>query len=143
MFYFAYGSNLWWQQMRERCPGHRYRGDGVLKGYRWIITTRGYANIVKSETGEVHGKVYELTEADECRLDRYEGVDNGGYRKMTMEVEVEELRLPCLVYVDPVEEEGTPRQEYVERINCGISDSSLPFEYVAYLCEKICTCEVG
>jgi gamma-glutamylcyclotransferase (GGCT)/AIG2-like uncharacterized protein YtfP len=131
MFYFAYGSNLWLKQMEERCPGHRDRGHGVLKGYRWIITARGYANVVSSGPDEVHGRVYELTESDVRSLDRHEGVDSGCYRKELLTVEVADSKLPCLVYVDPVEEEGVPREEYVERINRGISDSALPPEYVA------------
>ena len=39
--YFAYGSNMWRAQMRDRCPDHQLIGSGVLKGYRWIISARG------------------------------------------------------------------------------------------------------
>jgi gamma-glutamylcyclotransferase (GGCT)/AIG2-like uncharacterized protein YtfP len=116
--------------MKDRCPDHRVIGNGVLKGYRWIISTRGYANIVKSKTDEVHGVIYEISESDERSLDCWEGVQSGAYQKEMMPVEFEGQSRECLVYVDPVEEEGKPKQEYIERINKGISDSKLPQEYI-------------
>jgi gamma-glutamylcyclotransferase len=129
-FHFAYGSNLWRKQMKDRCPNHRVIGNGVLEGYRWIISSRGYANIVKSSTDEVRGVIYELSESDELSLDCYEGVQSGAYLKEMMTVEFEGERRKCLVYIDPVEEEGKPKQEYIEKINKGISDSELPQKYI-------------
>jgi len=131
MLYFAYGSNLWLNQMRDRCPGHERIGYGILRGYRWIISQRGYATIVASPHDEVHGMVYKLTESDECRLDGYEGVPEGGYRKEIVPVTLGGHSTPCLVYIDPVEAEGVAWPEYVGRINRGISDSALSPEYVA------------
>ncbi len=128
--YFAYGSNLWLQQMKERCPNHKIVGNGILKGYRWIISERGYANIVKSSQDEVQGAVYEISDSDESTLDIKEGVRNGAYRKEMMTVEVDGQSLKCLVYVDPIEHEGKPKQEYIERINKGILDSKLSSEYI-------------
>jgi gamma-glutamylcyclotransferase len=58
--YFAYGSNLWLEQMQNRCPSHRVIGAGILENYRWIISKRGYANIVKSADDEVQGVVSKL-----------------------------------------------------------------------------------
>ena len=40
--YFAYGSNLSFKQMGERCTKHRKIGKGVLEGY---------ANVIKSGEG--------------------------------------------------------------------------------------------
>jgi gamma-glutamylcyclotransferase (GGCT)/AIG2-like uncharacterized protein YtfP len=116
--------------MKDRCPEHRLVGNGILKGYRWIITTRGYANIVKSVSDEVHGVVYEISESDEKSLDRYEGVQSGSYRKEMLKIEMGNESKECLVYVDPVEEEGKPKEEYIGRTNKGISDSRLPPEYI-------------
>jgi gamma-glutamylcyclotransferase len=48
--YFAYGSNLWLNQMSTRCPSAQYLGVARLDGYTWMINERGYANIV--ERGE-------------------------------------------------------------------------------------------
>ncbi len=130
--YFAYGSNLSVRQMQLRCPGHQRVGVGVLRGHRWIISSHGYANVVPSPPDAVWGVVYDLTEADEQALDRYEGVADGLYRKETLPVEINGASLPCLVYVDPVQEEGKPWPEYVVRINQGLADAELPQAYVQH-----------
>jgi len=91
--YFGYGSNLWRQQMEQRCPHSEYKGVARLNDYKWLINERGYANVVEisrhksSETkedlpvpsvkayeDEVWGLVYTLQPSDEARLDRNEGV---------------------------------------------------------------------
>jgi gamma-glutamylcyclotransferase (GGCT)/AIG2-like uncharacterized protein YtfP len=128
--HFAYGSNLWLKQMQCRCPNHRVIGIGVLKGYRWIISKRGYANIVKSKPDEVYGTVYEISLSDEDRLDCYEGVHNRKYGKEMIKIEFKGKNCECLVYIDSIEEEGKADKEYIERINKGICDSGLPSEYV-------------
>lgn len=96
--YFGFGSNLWRHQMRQRCPTSKYLGIARLKGYKWIIYDRGYANIVELEddekegneehdySEEVWGLVYSLEEDDEERLDRNEGVPIA-YRKEWIECE--------------------------------------------------------
>ena len=106
--YFAYGSNMWLKQMQARCPDHRLVGSGALKGYLWIISSRGYANIVKSSPDMVLGVVYEISDSDERNLDRYEGVATGSYRKELLSVEVDDSLATCLVYVDPIQGEGLP-----------------------------------
>jgi len=128
--YFAYGSDLWLQQMKARCPDHRIMGSGILTGYRWIITSRGYASVVRSVSDLVFGVVYALSEADQERLDVCEEIWEGSYRKELLPVETERGKLSCLVYVDPLQEEGTPKKEYVERIKNGIRDARLPSLYV-------------
>lgn len=116
MLYFAYGSNMWMDQMLGRCPGSRFIGRGVLHGYRWQINERGYANIVKyseakaggktkadgdkTATGDgaalhtpipcVHGLLYELDKEgdDEALLDLYEGVRSGAYSKVLLDMDL-------------------------------------------------------
>ena len=128
--YFAYGSNLWIKQMKDRCPNHRRIGNAILNGYRWIISARGYANIVMSSQDVVYGFVYEISESDEENLDHYEGVSVGSYRKELLSVDINGLLTSCLVYIDPIENEGTPSNEYIDRINKGIEDAELPSDYV-------------
>jgi gamma-glutamylcyclotransferase len=87
--YFGYGSNLWRQQMEQRCPHSEFQGVARLNDYKWLINERGYANIVqlpshsddsqssseaKAYEDEVWGLVYTLQPTDEARLDRNEGV---------------------------------------------------------------------
>ena len=134
--YFAYGSNLWRKQMEVRCPDHELLGTGVLTGYRWIITSRGYASVVRSSLDVVLGMVYSISEADEKRLDNWEGVQ-GGYRRASLPVQTGRGEMSCLLYIDPREQEGDPREEYVERIKNGIRDAGLPSLYVERYLDKI------
>jgi gamma-glutamylcyclotransferase len=45
-------------------------------------------------------------------------------------VDVDGRDLNCLVYIDPVTEEGNPKVEYISRINNGIRDAGFPEEYI-------------
>ena len=69
--YFAYGSNLCVRQMNERCQDNVKVGMGILYGYRWIITKRGYANVVKSLDDDVWGIIYKISSKDEKELEKY------------------------------------------------------------------------
>jgi gamma-glutamylcyclotransferase len=85
--------------MSSRCPSSTYHSSGVLRGYRWIIGPRGYANIVKTKSttsggekdeGEdvVYGMLYLLHDPyDEEALDRSEGVPEA-YTKHFLSVEL-------------------------------------------------------
>lgn len=97
-------SNLWLSQMHLRCPQSTYVGTARLPGYKWIIDTRGYANIVQTSSpshspsnpnpntntnsteDEVWGLVYTLTPPDERNLDKNEGVPVA-YTKENLTVE--------------------------------------------------------
>ncbi|KAL2070254.1 hypothetical protein VTL71DRAFT_13280 [Oculimacula yallundae] len=88
--YFAFGSNLHLGQMAKRCPESRYLGRGLLLHHKWQINTRGYANIYDSPGNSVHGLCFLLSQKDEERLDRNEGVNMipSAYDKEFMDVEV-------------------------------------------------------
>ncbi|TVY36294.1 hypothetical protein LSUB1_G004513 [Lachnellula subtilissima] len=117
--YFAYGSNLSLTQMASRCPASTYHALAALRGWKWIIGERGYANIVVSpaepatarsafglkgkplpptdeeeeEKGGdyVIGMLYHLSPADEAALDRAEGVPFA-YEKQMLDVSVLDAR---------------------------------------------------
>lgn len=130
-FYFAYGSNLWDAQMAARCPQARKLGRASLPGYRWIISARGYANVLESPRDTVEGVLFELSASDEASLDRHEGVAAGWYAKADLAVQHGDRDVVALVYVDHITAEGTPKGEYIHRINAGLSDAKLPEDYVA------------
>lgn len=89
--YIGYGSNLWLDQMSQRCPTSKYLGVARLNGFQWLINGRGYANVVEvtnnttsSNDTQMHGSpdysnvvyglVYSLAALDEEKLDGNEGV---------------------------------------------------------------------
>ena len=138
--YFAYGSNLSISQMDKRCPDNIALDIGRLNGYRWIISNRGYANVIESENDYVLGRIYKINNTDEASLDKDEGVKlvNSGYDRTTLPIIVDGVSYDCLVYVDPIVEEGLPKKEYIDRINSGITDSKFPDQYVEkYIRAKI------
>jgi cation transport regulator ChaC len=80
MKYFAYGSNMDCDRLRERGVRFSRREKAVLEWYRLVFNKRstrnpgeGYANIVKDEGGVVEGILYEIADKDIERLDRFEG----------------------------------------------------------------------
>ncbi|POR39141.1 Uncharacterized protein TPAR_00661 [Tolypocladium paradoxum] len=137
ILYFAYGSNLSTAQMRQRCPYSTPVGLGYLAGWKWLINERGYANVVQlaasdsAKGGGVYGLLYLLPPQDEKRLDGYEGVP-WAYEKLHCDLrwardgEGRAVDEPAraLVYVDRKRAgEGTPRDEYVGRMERGIQDA--------------------
>ena len=134
--YFGYGSNMWDVQMTKRCPQSKKVGVAWLRGYRWIISARGYANVVESKLDEVEGMLFEISQSDEDSLDRHEGVESGSYRKVDLSVLHEGREVIALVYLDPVTAEGTPKKEYIQRINSGLADANLSESYVTRYVRK-------
>ena len=75
-YYLAYGSNLNMAQMRYRCPGAVPLGTAEIKDYRLFFKgsrSGSYLTIEKAEGFTIPVGVWAITEADEARLDRYEG----------------------------------------------------------------------
>ncbi|KAJ7444857.1 Butirosin biosynthesis, BtrG-like protein [Mycena latifolia] len=142
--YFGYGSNLWRQQMNMRCPENKFLGIARLADWRWIINTRGYANVIPSEGDEVYAFLYELTSSDEATLDGYEGVPTS-YVKEIIPVEYlgknnygvvrhGKRMVDALVYVDVERlKDGPPKTEYITRMNFAIADAleaGIPRAYI-------------
>lgn len=71
--YFAYGSNLNKEQMKERCPDSLPMVKGVIYAGELIFKT--YADVVKNKKKHVSvvGAIYEITKSDMKELDKYEG----------------------------------------------------------------------
>src|SRR5690625_4272884 len=82
--YFAYGSNLNQKQMTLRCPGSRPIGRAQLQG--WELEFRRVLTIVQKTGAVVEGGLWEITQADEVALDRYEGFP-GWYDKRLVTVQ--------------------------------------------------------
>jgi hypothetical protein len=75
MFYFAYGSNMDWAQMKERCPCAKFVCGAKLPSHRLAFTRMsvrrgcGVADILRDETQDVWGVVSELPENELKNLD--------------------------------------------------------------------------
>jgi len=138
--YFAYGSNLLHEQMKERCPEAVFVGAGSTDGYRFLINNRrdnkrGVATLASDSGSKVFGAIYRLTEANITSLDKCEGVASGDYEKRTIEAIAMENgeTFDCLVYIDPCTELGHPRPGYLEKVLRGARDCGLPSTYINFL----------
>ena len=73
MLYFAYGSNLHHQQMKRRCKDSHFIKKIILKDYSLTFRSKyGAADIEKNRGKKVYGVLYNISKADEKRLDFYE-----------------------------------------------------------------------
>ena len=70
-FYFAYGSNMNPDRIRERIPQARLVGTAYILG--WRLKERLYADIERCPSGRVCGVLYLLTQTEILHLDVYEG----------------------------------------------------------------------
>ncbi len=101
-FYIAYGSNLSVGQMRGRTPDAKIVGTGIL--YGWRLLFKVHATVEPCEGKNTPVLVWEISERDEERLDRYEGYPSY-YYKQDLELEVfplaggEPVTLTAMVYL--------------------------------------------
>ncbi|EEY20670.1 conserved hypothetical protein [Verticillium alfalfae VaMs.102] len=149
--------------MKSRCPASTPVGLAFLPApWEWLINERGYANVVyrrsdnKDTTGTsrstatgtgVYGVLYRLPPADEELLDGYEGVPIA-YEKVTLPVVVfapGEQQGPgggheaeALVYVNFHRVgKGESLDEYVGRMNRGISEATEAFGLPGWYVDKV------
>ncbi len=132
MKYFSYGSNMDALQMQSRCPTARQLGTAVLSSHHFQIDGRGVATVTACTGFSVHGVVWDITEADEASLDRYEGVPNF-YVKQCCLVRLDDTDATTLIYCSTNYSTGSPRSGYLEKIITAAEDNDLPGDYVMEL----------
>jgi len=73
MLYFAYGSNLHRKQMKRRCKNSRFISCHILKNYQLFFRSKyGAADVQRKKGSSVLGAIYDISKADEKKLDVYE-----------------------------------------------------------------------
>ncbi len=139
-WYFAYGSNLWKQQMLTRTgtipESRRARLDGYRLAFRkYLHTDEVYADVLPDASQHVLGVVYQCSPYALERLDIFEGVAGGCYRRDVIQVQSEEPAetLEAIVYRGHTsfsEIESKPSQEYLDRILAGLRDHQFASKYI-------------
>lgn len=144
MIYFAYGSNMDWERMRERSPSARFLFIARLDGFRldftrYSTTNRcGSADIVYDPPAVTWGVVYHIKDEQQGALDKAEGVPVGAYKHFTVDVHPDgdrAQRIKALTYVVVNKEDRKPRPNaaYKERLVSGAIHWRLPADYVQKL----------
>jgi len=126
MYYFAYASNLNQKQMRERCPESKPLFKANLPNYKlvfsgWSRELKGGKATIRLNRGEkVLGAVYDVSEQELQKLDRYEA----GYGRLKVTVFDEDGEPhEVITYIKADKsEESKPSSEYLSVIQQGYKD---------------------
>lgn len=142
-YYLAYGSNLNIRQMRYRCPTAKPIGITAIPNYELLYKgskTGSYLTIEKKKGSLVPIAVWEVTAADEKRLDAYEGYPNFYYKKeMKLPVRLangKTKKLTAFIYIMHEERElGCPSLAYIRTCKEGYRNFGFDQKYLetAYL----------
>jgi gamma-glutamylcyclotransferase (GGCT)/AIG2-like uncharacterized protein YtfP len=137
-YYLAYGSNLNRDHMATRCPTAVAIGRTNLQGMRLVF--RSVADIEPAKGYSVPVGVWKIGKADEERLDRYEGVKGGLYRKVYWPIRIEGKTHKALVYIMNRDGVMPPWDGYFETIRQGYKDFGIKakplFEALAHARKK-------
>jgi cation transport regulator ChaC len=151
MLYFAYGSNLDPEQMKQRCPESGVVGLASLADHRVAFPRfsndwgGGTAGVQLAHGQTTWGVLYELSDADLGRLDEYEGFVAEGdqhnhYDREHVTVELvrpDDGSIPRKVrawtYVARQAHPAPPSRRYLDAMLTGARHHRLPEEYVAWL----------
>ena len=119
MLYIAYGSNMVREQMDYRCPDAKLIGTGYIAGARLEF----YLHATVEKTGDMRNRVpvavWEISAADEKRLDRYEGYPSY-YVKEEWPVHMYDgSEIRGMIYIMKLIRNAPPQRAYYQ----GISDA--------------------
>jgi gamma-glutamylcyclotransferase len=129
MDYFAHGSNLNKQQMLKRCPDAKSKFTAILPNYRLIFT--GWSRELHGATAtiqpfrgaKVTGAVYEISEKDLPKLDKYEDYPNIYDRINVLVIKDDSQATKAMTYIKRrFADEGKPSAEYLAIIKQGYRD---------------------
>jgi hypothetical protein len=142
--YAAYGSNLDPRQMALRAPHSPPRGIGWLTGWRLTFggEDRGWegalATVVEDAGSQVFVMLYDVPDADEPLLDRWEGSDLGLYHKIRVRIATLDGEHTAWLYVLDAWEGGLPSARYLGIMADAAEAAGAPQDYVADLRSRPC-----
>lgn len=144
MLYFAYGSNMDWTRMRDRCARAQFLFKALLSEHqieftRYSRTNRcGTADLTLARGKSVWGVVYHIEASDAEVLDKKEGVPINAYRRQNVEVQTEGDRarkISAFTYVVCTKESPRPKpsKTYLQHLLDGARRWQFPQDYIAML----------
>nr|XP_053640562.1 gamma-glutamylcyclotransferase-like [Cherax quadricarinatus]XP_053640563.1 gamma-glutamylcyclotransferase-like [Cherax quadricarinatus]XP_053640564.1 gamma-glutamylcyclotransferase-like [Cherax quadricarinatus] len=140
--YFAYGSNLLKKRIHVNNPSAKMISVAKLKDYRldFILFSQNWqgatATIVEDPGNFVYGVIWEIGNEDMAKLDRQEGVNNGVYKVLEVDVETpngESVRARCYQQLITFTEDKRPSSVYKNVIIQGARENGLPENYIKFL----------
>lgn len=137
-YYFAYGSNMDTDQMKDRSPSAEKVGIGILKNYSLVFNRKGtyrkggVASVEDSKDNNVYGVIWKLNSEDLLKLDITE--DPNAYERELYSVYTMDGKVHnCYVYVAFPQGDIKPDPEYLDKIINAAISAELPSSYIEYL----------
>jgi len=134
--YFAYGSNMSTERLRERVPSAKALGRAKLPNKLLVCNKKskdgsGKANLIDSTGDTVWGVLYEVDPTELNRLDIVES----GYTRIILEVITDQdSSVEAYVYVSSkLTDDARPYDWYKKLMIEGARKHQLPASYVKYL----------
>ena len=127
MLYFAYGSNLHRKQMKRRCKNSRFISCHILKNYQLFFRSKyGAADVQRKKGSSVLGAIYDISKADEKKLDVYEEFPKA-YIKKYFKIWGKKV---MFYYMPSKTKQTEPSRRYLSSIiqgykDCGYKDSHI------------------
>jgi len=142
LWYFGYGSNMCRATFVERRRIEpRQAHAALLVGYRLCFDIpvgpgeRAVANLSADPLGRVWGVAYQISTEQFEHLDRTEGVPNGIYKRVPVEVvTASDQCMTAFTYQSPISVAGRkPSARYMGLLLAGARENGLPPSYLEYL----------
>ena len=139
--YFAYGSNMLEQRLKERVKSAEFFSNAWIRGYevrfrKISIDDSGKADLVQTGNLEdiVHGVVYQFDPDHWHALDKHEGAtgNNPGYDRVPIQVHTDSGNRDVTTYLarrGSIDESLKPYTWYRDLILCGAEQHGLPEDY--------------
>lgn len=136
--YFAYGSNLHREQMKERCPDSQIFTKAILQDYKLVFPIKagerwdfgGAAGIEPEQGQQVEGFLYRMTAECFSKMDYFEGIHENHYHRELLSVRTEQGAMDVYTYI--CNGDGayhTPSLKYMNAICKGAEQAGLSQSY--------------
>ena len=142
--YAAYATNLDPEKMAQKAPHSPLRSTGWLTDWRLTFggEDRSYqgpiATVVEAPGEQVYVALYDLTEADETRLDAAEGMEMGLFRKIRVRVQTLDGDVVAWTYALDDYEGGLPTARYLGGLADAAEAGGAPHDYVLAMRARPC-----
>jgi hypothetical protein len=121
------------EAMARRCPRSKALGLARLERHRLAVMREGWLTAVREPRSAVHGVLWDLALSDIAALDRYEGLSQGLYAKLTQPVIAERGPKQAIVYFGANAGPGAVRPDYIAEVRAAARSWPLPGEGLAAL----------
>jgi AIG2-like family len=116
------------EAMARRCPRSKALGLARLERHRLAVMREGWLTAVREPRSAVHGVLWDLALSDIAALDRYEGLSQGLYAKLTQPVIAERSPKQAIVYFGANAGPGAVRPDYIAEVLAAARSWPLPGE---------------